>query len=264
MDWGEPFLWEPIIKLSKKLKKDFDIKVSTTTNGLLLDSIEIQECVLDYFDEIVISLDGFDECNDMARNLKGHFEKVTKNISTLSERKKERGSNLVIKVNTILLRNNIEYFEQFCQKILDLGVNELTFNQLGGFDRPEFYPENRFEKQQVDEFYTNFEKIKTKFLKSGLIIHGGESYEKRIKASTENQKIEISECHPGSWFWFINENGYISPCSYTTYEYMYDLKNIQNAADVENVEKAFRKDRETKLSKWCSDCHCTQVYNKFI
>jgi MoaA/NifB/PqqE/SkfB family radical SAM enzyme len=261
---GEPFLWEPIIRLSEKLKRDFGIKVSTTTNGLMLDSKEIQDCVLDYYDEIVISLDGFEECNDMARNLNGHFEIVTKNILKLSERKREHGSNLVIKVNTILMRDNIGYFEQFCYMLLDLGVNELTFNQLGGYDRPEFYPNNRLEKQQVEAFYFNFENIKATFLELGLIIHGGENYEKRIKATTEDKKIEISECNPGSWFWFINENGYISPCSYTTYEYMYDLKNIQNINDVEKVEEEFRKERNTKLSKWCSDCHCTQVYNKFI
>lgn len=261
---GEPFLWEPIIRLSKKLKNDFGIKVSTTTNGLMLNSKEIQDCLLDFYDEIVISIDGFNECNDMARQYEGHFEKVTKNISILSERKKESGSNLKIKVNTILMRENIEYFEKFCLKLVELGVNELTFNQLGGFDRPEFYPNNRLEKKQVEVFFEKFLEIKKKFLKLGLVIHGGENYEKRIKATTENERIEISDCNPGSWFWFINENGYISPCSYTTYEYMYDIKCIKDNLDIGKIEEFFREKREKYPSKWCSDCHCTQVYNKFI
>ncbi len=261
---GEPLLWKPIIMFSKKLKSEFNIKVSTTTNGLMLDSKEIQDSLLNYYDEIVISLDGFKECNDKARNYNGHFDKVTTNILTLSKNKKEINSNLIIKVNTILMKENIEYFEDFCFKLLELGVNELTFNQLGGFDRPEFYPNNRLQKEQTEIFFEKFPNIKDKLSKSGLVIHGGDAYEERIKASTDNKKIEIEECNPGSWFWFINENGFISPCSYTTYEYMFDIKNIKDVYDIEKAEEFFREKRKTSLSKWCSDCHCTQVYNKFI
>ncbi len=260
---GEPFLWKNIIPFSQRLKNEFGIKISTTTNGLLLSSKELQEGVVDSFSEIVFSLDGFKECHDRVRQYDGHFEKVTNNIIELSKRKKETGSNLIIKINTILMRENIDYFEEFCSMLVKIGVNEVTFNQLGGFDRPEFYPENRLMEEQVEKFFIDFPKIKEKFLKTGLKIYGGENYENRIKASTGNKKISVEECNPGSWFWFINENGYISPCSYTTYEYMLNINSIKNADEIDKVEEYFKEQREKKRSKWCDDCHCTQIYDKF-
>ena len=261
---GEPLLWKPILEFSKKIKSEFGINISTTTNGLMLDLKEVQDCLLDFYDEIVISLDGFADCNDRVRQHRGHFKTVTKNISELSKLKKERNSKLIIKVNTILMEENIVYFEEFCEELFRIGVNEVTFNQLGGFDRPEFYPTNRLKTEQVELFFEKFPSIKDKFQKMGLIIHGGNSYEERIKATTNNQIIKIDECNPGNWFWFINENGFISPCSYTTYEYKYDIKWIKEISDIEKVEEFFKEQRAEKRSKWCSDCHCTQVYNKFI
>ena len=43
-----------------------------------------------------------------------------------------------------------------------------------------------------------------------------------------------------------------------------NLKRIHGISDIEKVEEFFKEQRAEKRSKWCSDCHCTQVYNKFI
>lgn len=260
---GEPFLWKELILFSKKLKNELGIEVSTTTNGLFLETEKQQEEAVDSFSEITVSLDGFKECNDRVRNYKGHYDRVIKNIYGLSRRKIEKNSNILIKVNTILMRENIGSFEEFCQKLVEAGVNEVTYNQLGGYDRPEFYPDNRLLTEQVHKFFKELPKIKEKFLKKGLKIYGGENYENRIKYSTENKSIAIDECNPGSWFWFINENGFISPCSYTTYEYMENINNIKEIDDIDKIEESFRKMRKNGKSKWCSDCHCTQMYDKF-
>ncbi len=260
---GEPFLWKEIINFSRILKNEAGIEISTTTNGLLINSDKIQEEIVDYFSEITISIDGFKECNDRVRQHSGHFEKVIKNIENIVLKKSEKNSKIVIKVNTILMRENIAQFEEFCQRLVEAGVNEVTYNQLGGYDRPEFYPENRLLKEQVNSFFEKLTEIKENFLKKGLKIYGGENYEKRIKHSTENKAISLEECNPGSWFWFINENGFISPCSYTTYEYMESINNIKKTEDIDKIEESFRKMRKENKSKWCLDCHCTQMYDKF-
>ena len=260
---GEPFLWEHIIPLSKEINENYGINISTTTNGLLLSSKETREGIIKHFSEIVFSLDGFRQCNDRIRKLNGHYEKVTKNILELSKEKKEAGSNLIIKANTILMRENIESFEEFCNELVALGVNEITFNQLGGFDRPEFYEDNRLLYNQVKQFSSDLPRLKEKFYKMGLKIHGSNDYLQRIMSSIENKKIAIDECNPGKWFWFINENGFISPCSYTSYEYMLHIDSIKKIEDINKVEEYFKDLRKSKRSHWCDDCHCTQLYNKF-
>lgn len=60
---GEPFLWKPISKLSKIMATEYGVEISTTTNGILLSKEEVRKNVIDYFSEIVISVDGFEECN---------------------------------------------------------------------------------------------------------------------------------------------------------------------------------------------------------
>lgn len=260
---GEPLLWEPIFKLSKKMATEYGVEISTTTNGILLSNEEVRKDIIDYFSEIVISVDGFEECNDYVRQCSGHFKTVSKNITKLAKEKKEAGSKLVIKINTILMRKNIEQFEEFCEYLANLGVNEITFNQLGGYDRPEFYAENRLEPKQVSQLIERLPQIRKRLSKYNFIIHGSKGYLERIQLTTENGKNPIIECNPCSWFWFINENGYISPCSYTSYEYMYDTKRINEPEDIADVEQYFRELRQCNRSKWCDDCYCTQVYDKF-
>lgn len=260
---GEPFLWKPIMAYSKAMKEDYGIDISTTTNGLLLASKQLRSDVLDCFSEIVFSLDGFRESNDRIRKLDGHFDIVRNAINCLSNEKIRSNSNLGIKVNTILTRENIGQFEEFSQMLLEIGVDEVTFNQLGGFDRPEFYPQNRLQDNQVKEFIQAYPELRDKYSKLGLRISGSAEYLNRILFSTEDKTIAVDECNPGKWFWFINENGYISPCSYTSYEYKLHINTIKTYEDIENTQDYFSELRMTNRSRWCDDCHCTQFYDKF-
>lgn len=259
---GEPFLWMNIIPYSKALF-DMGISVSTTTNGLLLGDKKLREDIIKYFKEMVVSIDSFEECNDDIRCCRGHFKTVSENIRALYDERKALNSDMKIKVNTILMRSNIDDFEAFCEYLTEIGVDEVTFNQLGGYDRPEFFDANRLLYNQVRELFEKLGDMKKRFAKKGLIIHGSDKYLERIVMTTKNMKNSVSECHPAEWFWFINENGFISPCSYTSYEYKFDTKDIKSADDIDNVERYYRELRKTNRSKWCDNCFCTQVYDKF-
>jgi MoaA/NifB/PqqE/SkfB family radical SAM enzyme len=228
-----------------------------------LDTEEARKNVLEHFSEIVFSLDGFEKCHDRIRQRKGAFAKTSRAISQLSAQKAITGKPLSVQVNTILLRENIDEFRQFCEYLVSLGVNSLTFNQLGGFDRPEFYGDNRLLPEQVEQFSQNLPQIKREYADRGLTIYGGALYLERLRSSSQNQKIPVAECWPGKWFWFINENGFISPCSYTTYEYRLPTKTIQTINDIDHAEHVFRDMRKNRCSHWCGDCHCTQNHDKF-
>lgn len=264
IDWigGEPFLYDGIFPISEEARKT-GLFVSTTTNGLLLNTKERRDGVIKNFSEIVFSMDGFAFCSDRIRKYDGYFEAVNKAIADIVREKNARGVNLSVKVNTILLREDIDSFEPFCEYLAGLGVDGLTFNQLGGYDRPEFYQNNRLLSEQVQRFAQRLPDVRAKCSDMGLVIRGGGDYLDRIIASTGNEKIPISDCKPGSWFWFINENAFVSPCSYTTYEYMLPLETIRTTSDIEDMEARFRVMRETRRSCWCNDCHCTQNYSKF-
>lgn len=260
---GEPFLWENIIPFSERLYES-GIQVSATTNGLPLGRADLRGGVVKAFSELVFSLDGFKECDDDVRQCAGHFEAVSENIRALCEmRRANPDSPLKIKVNTILMRQNAGSFEEFCEYLSGLGVDEVTFNRLGGFDRPEFYGENSLTVQQAEALCEKLPSIRRRFAEKGMTVHGSGKYLDRILSATRNEKNPVDECYPGAWFWFINENGFISPCSYTSYEYKFDTKEIKSAEDFSRAEDFFRICRGESRSKWCGDCYCTQVYDKF-
>lgn len=260
---GEPFLYEHVFDFSRLLDGEYGIKSSATTNGLCLGDKKIRDCIVNHFSEIVFSLDSFAQCNDRVRQHGGHFETVCENIEKLNREINAVKSDAVIKVNTILMRENIGAFEEFCGFLNGVGVRELTFNQLGGYDRPEFFGDNRLLPEQVKKFTEELPLIKERFAKQGLLIHGSAEYLKRFAASAEDKCISVDDCNPGKWFWFINENGFISPCSYTSYEYKLHINDIKTADDIAGAEEVFRGMRRENRSKWCDNCHCTQVYDKF-
>ena len=48
-----------------------------------------------------------------------------------------------LRANVVLMRNTIADFEALCMELAGWGIAEITFNQLGGRDRPEFFPAHR-------------------------------------------------------------------------------------------------------------------------
>lgn len=258
---GEPFLRADLLEHSERLH-ELGIKVSATTNGIPLNEEKLRR-IDACFCEIVFSLDSFRECNDDVRGLSGHFDLVCKRIRELDRIRRESGSGLKIKVNTILMRRNIADFERFCEMLSGLGVDEVTFNRLGGYDRPEFFGDNRLLFDQSKVFAEQLPALKRRFAEKGLVIHGSAKYMERFMYAALDKPMPVEECNPGAWFWFVNENGFVSPCSYTSYEYKFPLSEVRCADDFDRAERFFRERRRCARSKWCSDCFCTQVYDKF-
>ena len=182
---------------------------------------------------------------------------------SLREERQKLNNSITLKVNTILMAANIDRFEELCHFLVKVGVDEITFNQLGGISRPDFFKDNRLSINQVDRFSESLPTIRDKFQKFGLNIHGSENYLKRMKATAIGIKIPIEDCSPGEDFLSISENGIISPCDATSSEYSISTKEISSAADIDQIKIKFREMRQAKKSLRCGDCHCTQVFGKF-
>ena len=133
---GEPFLWEPLADTARQLHAQ-GLRLSITTNGRSLSTPATRALLLDCFDEVVISVDGLQEHHDWCRGEPGLWQQVLAGTRLLVN---ERTSHpLTIKINTILTHRNIACFEEFCAELCDWGVDALSFNQLGGIARPEFF-----------------------------------------------------------------------------------------------------------------------------
>jgi MoaA/NifB/PqqE/SkfB family radical SAM enzyme len=259
---GEPLLWRDLPVLSQAVKQ-LGLGLSVTTNGVPLASPTVRHSLIADYQEVTISVDGVGAFHDWCRNAPGLFEQIAANVAALDEENKAAGSPLRIKVNTILMCGNIADFEALCRQVAGWSVQELTFNQLGGRDRPEFYPANRLLPEQVERFAGELPGIRQRMQQLGLAIRGGERYLQRIASTSRGEAIAVDDCQPGRQFLFVDERGFVSPCSFTAESCGVSLDELQTAEDVAQLPVRFAQRRKSEQPPACHDCHSTQVFQKF-
>jgi MoaA/NifB/PqqE/SkfB family radical SAM enzyme len=256
---GEPFLNKSILPLTEELIKNYPLYFSATTNGTKLSDPIIRDHIKRHYSELTISIDGFAPFHDKMRGRVGLFEEVKNSVKFLAQ----EAPNLKIRINTVLMRENFDSFPDLCTEFANWGIKEITFNQLGGRDRPEFYPENRLSFEQVKrlpEFANQIQEAISN-TEAKLIFSG--NYFRRILATTKGEKLPIRDCKPGSYYIFVNAYGRISPCSFTTDEYGVDISAIQSLADFKELPLVFHQKKTAKQAYYCKDCPCTNVHGKF-
>ena len=259
---GEPLRWKPLEQLTHAVRA-LGLEVSATTNGSTLGSPNVRRHVCGTYKELTVSVDGFSSFHDPMRGWPGGFEKLRLWVPALVREARTLGSDLKLRANAVLMRQNVADFAALCAELAEWGITEITYNQLGGRDRPEFYPAHRLTPADVNILEAQLPEIRRRLRDRGAILIGGEEYVTRIRASTLNERIPIADCEPGEHFLFIDEVGRVSPCSFTTFDYGVDIRTLATAADLAALPGIFRKLRDTRRSAHCDDCLSTQVCGKF-
>lgn len=91
------------------------------------------------YDEVTIGVDAIGKRHEDLRGWKAGFSKLEKWVSELGAEATRKSSALGVRANAVLMRNTLPEFEELCGRLADRGVSQITFNQLGGRDRPEFF-----------------------------------------------------------------------------------------------------------------------------
>lgn len=260
---GEPLLWPPLRKLTETFHHELGLKVSTTTNGTSLSSRGMRTHLLDHYAELSISVDGIGKTHDALRGWPGGYVKIRKGILTLTEEKRRLGRGPKLRANIVLMRNNFEELEPLCLELASWGIATVTFNQLGGRDRPEFYPDNRLLPNQADRLAAELPRLRDELAIAGLILQGGPEYIRRIQATTRGERMSVEECFPGKRFLFIDEVGMAAPCSFTVDEWGVPISKIDSVETFLALGEYFARAKRRKPSEACADCHSTQVFDKF-
>jgi MoaA/NifB/PqqE/SkfB family radical SAM enzyme len=104
---GEPFIPNDIYDQIKTIRAyNPDIRIVTSTNGLLLDNDEKLEAAL-LMDYIYVSLDGVDQYTVSRYQVGGNFEKSYQNMAKLCKVRNERGARFpIIEWKYVLFRWN--------------------------------------------------------------------------------------------------------------------------------------------------------------
>jgi MoaA/NifB/PqqE/SkfB family radical SAM enzyme len=258
---GEPLAWNELPAISCDLNEHSGLRLGVTTNGIPLGSADIRRSLLQHFEQVTISIDGPGKFHDHIRGQAGLFEQLRENIGKLHC--EDRDERLWRRVNIVLMRDNIAGFADFAEEMAAWGFHELTFNQLGGNERPDFFSKHRLLRSQVERFARELPDLKRALANRGLLISGNERYLSRLRASAADEPIPIDDCQPGTHFLFIDAVGRISPCSFSSVEYGIPIAEIQSAAQFLDLSERFRLLRAKRRLPACDDCHATHVFDKF-
>lgn len=260
---GEPLLWRPVFELSSLLANAHRIKVSATTNGTTLHLPAVRERVLASLNELTISVDGFEDFHDAIRGWPGGWQRLKLAVRALAAARAGSGKACKLRANIVLMHDNLPMFAELCEELADWGFDEITFNQLGGRDRPEFFPPHRLTPADATAFSALMPALQAKLALRAVRLCATSAYLQRIEASAGNRAITVPDCGPGEQFLFIDERQRISPCNFTSDELGVPLAGLLTGQDVLSLPLRFARARQARLPAACGDCPSTQVFAKF-
>lgn len=265
MSWlgGEPLLWPDLADLTASLRHEHGFAISTTTNGTTLHRAETRRHLIEHYAELTLSVDGSAPKHDALRGKAGLFDQVRRAVLLLVQEKAAASRGPLLRANVVLMRDTISDFPALCHELAAWGLEEITCNQLGGIDRPEFYPPNRLLAEQVARLEDVWHGLKDELAAKGVRLLGGEAYLRRLRATAIGLPLAVEDCHPGEDFLFVTEDGLVSPCSFTTREHGVDLREITTSRELLELPQRFRQMRQRARAAPCADCHSTQVCEKF-
>jgi AdoMet-dependent heme synthase len=223
----------------------------------------VREHILAHYSELTVSVDGIGPVHDTLRGWPGGFRALREAVRQLAEAKRRNGRGPMLRANVILMRQTIADFESLCVALADWGIEEITFNQLGGRDRPEFFPMHRLLPENVAWLMGEIPRVRTRLSDLGVRLKGSNNYLRRIEFSSRDGTIPIANCHPGERFLFINEDGIASPCNFTTRGYGVPIEELNSSRALRELPAHFAWLQSEKRLASCEDCHSTHVFEKF-
>ena len=260
---GEPLLWPPLLRLTTAFVHDLGLRVSVTTNGTTLASERVRGHILDCYDEVTVSVDAVGTAHDDLRGWRGGFAQLQRVVPLLAG--KRRASRPRLRANVVLMRDNVASFANLCLELAEWGIDEITFNQLGGNDRPEFWAVHRLLPNDVDRLAGELVELRRALAVRGVILRGGDRYVERIRSSSVGRRLPVRDCGPGERFLFVSERGIVSPCSFTEDALGAPIAELTSGADVAALPARFgaARARRPRSVAACDDCPSTQVFAKF-
>ncbi|MCA1196511.1 radical SAM protein [Sphingomonas sp. R647] len=257
---GEPLLWRPIWALSAALAGQ-GLAISATTNGSTLHRPAVRADIVTHFAELTVSIDGRAPVHDRLRGRAGAWDKVRDGLRALAA---ERGNTpLKLRANIVLMRDTIAHFADLCTALAEWGVDEITFNQLGGRDRPAFFPAQRLRAEDITALATLVPALRQRLAARGVTLCGDARYLDRLRASASGEALAVDDCRPGRNFLFIDEHGVAAPCSFSGAAYGVPLAALRTVADLDALPARFAAARAAQRLATCDDCPSTQTFAKF-
>lgn len=258
---GEPFTWPALADVVARVAA-LGLAQSATTNGTTLHVPAVQDLVLSHFAELTVSVDGFAAFHDPLRGWAGGFEHLRSAVRALHARRTARDA-LKLRANVVLMRQNVASFADLCEAIAVWGIDEITFNALGGRDRPEFHPDHALRPSDIDALRAMVPGLRARLAARGTRLCGDDAYLDRLAAGAAGRPMPVASCAPGETFLFVDEDGRAAPCDFTLGDYGVPTSTLATVDDLRALPALFTRRQREARSRACDDCRSTRVFAKF-
>lgn len=256
---GEPTLWPDFPEMVDRARSAGLIQ-SVTTNGTTLGSPKLRARLVENFKDITISVDALGKTHEDLRGWPGGFAKLATWVPQLA---KAGGAGLNLRANVVLMRQTLEDFEQLCLTLARWGIKTITFNQLGGRDRPEYFPAHRLRPRDVEALQTRIADLRSRLAKDGVRLLGGADYVARIEESSRDGCLPIKNCQVAQDFLFIDEACRIAPCAFVGGHFGLRTQDLCRVNDLDRLASNLCQMQQVTPHAACDNCMSTQQFSKF-
>lgn len=170
--WGEPFLAPDFFRIAA-LAREAGCRVSTTTNGMLLDETKLRQLIASGIDIVAFSLAGGEAGHNRCRPGTS-FRKVIAVIRTLNRLKAEAGAVTPhVHVAYMLLRSGMPELDSLPQVLEGLGVHQVVISTLDFVPNRALAAESFLgaTRAEYEQLHDRLEGVTTAAARCGVPVH---------------------------------------------------------------------------------------------
>ena len=259
---GEPLLWRGVLPLSRRLREAHGLRISATTNGTTLGRPGELDAIVAAFDELTVSIDALAATHDRLRGRPGGWAATARAVRELVARRGVRRSPK-LRANVVLMRDTLPDFASLCDRLADWGLDEITVNQLGGRDRPEFHATQALRPDDIAALQAAAPALVARLAARGVKLCLAPRYLERFAATADGRALSVDDCDARRPTLFVDEYGRIGACSFTVDTHAVAIGDLRTVEDVARLRGRLLAARRDAPPAVCRDCPSTQVFAKF-
>ena len=107
------------------------------------------------------------------RGCAGLYARTVEAMRTLADARDRSGSALRLRANVVLMRSTLDDFDALARQLADAGVDEISYNLLGGRDRPAFHALESVSPGALDCWLRDLPRLRRNLARMGVTLIGG-------------------------------------------------------------------------------------------
>lgn len=250
---GEPLMnWEVVKQLveygrSKEKEHNKNFRFTLTTNGVLLND-EIMEFLNKEMSNVVLSLDGRKEVNDMMRpfrNGKGSYDMIVPKFQKFAQKRGQKDYY----IRGTFTRNNLDFSKDVIE-FADLGFKQMSIEPVVASEEESY----AIQKEDIPQICEEYDKLAKEYIKRKKEGRGFEFFHFMIDLEQGPCVAKrLSGCGSGTEYLAVTPWGDLYPCHQFVGEEEFLLGNVEEGITNTNMRDEFKLCNVYAKEK-CKDC----------